>query len=264
MKLTISVLSKPGGRTSNEDAYGVWSTPSACFCVVADGAGGHLGGSAASKLAVKSILEWFSRSGDGAASAVASALKAANQAIVEQQLRSPEVADMRATALVLAVDTVHATACWGHIGDTRLYCFRDQRIVVQTRDHSMVQSMVDAGYLAPQALRAAPSRNVLLRALGDVGNFEPCIEVSPFSMRDGDIFLLCTDGLWEYIDEAQMEQLLRLSQSPQTWLRQLESEVLEHGQAGHDNYSALVIACSESDGPAPITPLREADQTRGH
>jgi serine/threonine protein phosphatase PrpC len=247
MELGIHVLSKPGGRAINEDAYGVWSNSSGCFCVISDGAGGHQGGELASRLAVQNVLEWFYRSPEVGAEALAAALKAANDAIVVEQQRSPGTSDMRATILVLAIDTVHATATWGHIGDTRLYCFRDQRIIVQTRDHSVVQSMVDAGYLGPQDLRASPSRNALLAALGDAENFAPAIEASQFPLRDGDIFLLCTDGFWEYIHEEQMEKSLMQAQSPEAWLCALESEVLERGRADQDNYSALVIACSEPE-----------------
>ena len=247
MELKISVLSKPGGRAVNQDAYGVWSTPGACFCVISDGAGGHPGGEVASKLAVKGVLDWFYQTPDASADAIAAALNSANEAIVDEQRRSSKLSDMRATILVLAVDTVQATARWGHIGDTRLYCFRRERIVAQTRDHSVVQTMVEAGYLEPQDLRASPSRNALLAALGDAEIFEPSIETAQFPVRHGDIFLLCTDGFWEYIDEAQMEQLLVLSLSPEEWLRQLENHVLKHGRADQDNYSALVISCTEPE-----------------
>jgi serine/threonine protein phosphatase PrpC len=247
MELKISVLSKPGGRTINEDAYGVWSNSNACFCVISDGVGGHLGGEVASQLAVKQVLEWFYQTPDTGADTLAAALKSANDAIVDEQRRTAGNSDMRATILVLAVDTAQATARWGHIGDTRLYCFRRKRIIAQTHDHSVVQSMVDAGYLAPEDLRASPRRNALLAALGDAENFEPSIETTQFPVRDGDVFLLCTDGLWEYIDEAQMEQSLALTQSPEAWLRQLESQVLEHGRADQDNYSALVISCTEPE-----------------
>lgn len=254
MELKISVLSKPGGRAVNQDAYGVWSNSSACFCVISDGAGGHAGGEVASKLAVKQVLGWFYQMPDPGAHALAAALKSANDAIVDEQRRSPKFYDMRATVLVLAVDTVHATATWGHIGDTRLYCFRRQHIVAQTRDHSVVQSMVEAGYLEPQDLRASPSRNALLAALGDAKTFEPSIETAQFQVRDGDVFLLCTDGFWEYIDEAQMEQLLVLAQSPEAWLRQLENQVLKHGRANQDNYSALVISCTEPEEETRMQP----------
>lgn len=258
MELEISVLSKPGGRAINEDAYGVWSNASACFCVISDGAGGHLGGEVASRLAVKQVLEWFYRTPEASAEMLAAALKSANDAIVDEQRRSPQTSDMRATILVLAVDTAHATATWGHIGDTRLYCFRRQRIIAQTRDHSVVQSMVDAGYIEQKNLRASPSRNALFAALGDAQTFAPSIEATRFRVQDGDVFLLCTDGFWEYLDEARMEKSLTLAQSPEAWLRQLESEVLEHGRADQDNYSALVVSCTEADEKTQMPSALEA------
>ena len=247
MELQIHVLSKPGGRANNEDAYGVWSNSDACFCAISDGAGGHLAGEVASRLAIKQVLGCFYRTPKTAAETLELALKSANDAIVYEQQQSPETADMRATILVLAIDTANATARWAHIGDTRLYCFRGQRIVAQTRDHSVVQSMVDAGYLEQKNLRAAPRRNALFAALGDAQSFAPSVEQRPFPVRDGDLFLLCTDGFWEYLDEAQMEHWLSLAESPDAWLRQLESEVLKSGRTDQDNYSALVVSCTEAE-----------------
>ncbi|MET0981014.1 MAG: protein phosphatase 2C domain-containing protein [Telluria sp.] len=245
MELAISVLSEAGGRGANEDAYGVWSAAGACFCVLSDGAGGHAAGAAASKLAVESVLDCCRRTPEPAPPVLAAALEQANAALVARRLEAPGRPEMRATVLVLALDTVNATACWAHLGDTRLYCFRGGRIVVQTRDHSVVQGMVEAGYLAPADLRAAPGRNVLLGALGDATNFAPRVQVTPFPLRDGDIFLLCTDGLWEHVDETVMERLLRLAPSAAGWLGSMEQEVLRHAPANADNYSALAVLCRE-------------------
>lgn len=254
MELKISVLSKPGGRPVNEDAYGFWSNHNTCFCVLSDGAGGHKGGEVASKLAVKQVLEWFQHTPKCSAESIAAALQSANNAIVDEQRRSPHFSQMRATILVLAVDTEQATAIWGHIGDTRLYCFRRQRIISQTRDHSVLQSMVDAGYMQPEDLRSSPQRNALLAALGDAESFEPRIESSKLSVCDGDIFFLCTDGFWEYVDEAQMEQTLATAVSPEAWLRQLENQVLERGRPGQDNYSALVVSCKDPEVTRQLCP----------
>ena len=117
-------------------------------------------------------------------------------------------AAMRATATVLAIDTVRHTAVWGHVGDTRLYCFRDGRVVAQTKDHSVVQKMVDAGYLAQNALRESAQRSRLFAALGHDEDFVSTVAAAPFAIEGGDVFLLCTDGFWEYIDEAAMEEAL--------------------------------------------------------
>lgn len=247
MELKISVLSEPGGRAVNEDAYGFWTGNNTCFCVLSDGVGGHHGGDIASRLAVRAVLEWLRQTPVCSAESISVALQAANNAIVDEQRRSPSCSRMRATILVLAIDTGQASAIWGHIGDTRLYCFRRQRIISQTRDHSVLQSMVDAGYLQAKDLRDSPQRNALLAALGDTETFEPCIASSTLPLQDGDIFLLCTDGLWEYVDEAEMEQALATAASPEAWLRQLEHKVLERGRPGQDNYSALVVSCKDAD-----------------
>ncbi|SFG09797.1 Serine/threonine protein phosphatase PrpC [Duganella sp. CF458] len=245
MELTISVLSEPGGRAVNEDAYGCWSSPTACFCVLSDGAGGHKGGAVASRLAVEHALAWFRRCQECSVEGVMKAIAAANTAIVDAQHSMPEYAEMRATIVVLAFDTERRSAIWGHVGDTRLYCFRSRRIVFQTRDHSVLQGMVDAGYMQLEELRSSPQRNVLLAALGDAEALEPCIHPSSFSVCDGDIFLLCTDGFWEHLDERNMEQELHTALSPETWLSQLEGAVRAQGGHLQDNYSALLVACRD-------------------
>jgi serine/threonine protein phosphatase PrpC len=245
MQLEIAALSKTGGRAVNEDACGVWSSPDACFCVLSDGAGGHGGGDVASKLVVSRVLDWFREHPQCSAQTVEAALFAANQAVVESQAKDSRLADMRATVVVLVVDTARGLAIWGHLGDTRLYCFRDHQIVVQTRDHSVVQSMVDAGYIKPSELRGVPQRGRLLAALGDMRHFEPCVEERQFSLYNGDVFLLCTDGCWEYVEEAEMEHTLSGSKSGEEWLRQIEAKVLTLGKLGQDNYSALAVWCSD-------------------
>jgi len=250
MQLEIAALSKPGGRAVNEDACGVWSSPEVCFCVLSDGAGGHGGGDVASKLVVSRVLNWFRQNPQCTADAVETALIAANQAVMESQLSDARLSDMRATVVVLAVDTVRGIAIWGHLGDTRLYCFRDRRIIVQTRDHSVVQNMVDAGYIKQSELRGVPQRGRLLAAMGDEVHFRPCVAKGQFELKPGDVFLLCTDGRWEYVEEDEMEQSLSESKSGEDWLRQIEAKVLSLGKKSQDNYSALAVWCSAPEQSA--------------
>lgn len=247
MELEVLVLSQTGGRAVNEDAGGYWSSNGACFCVLSDGAGGHAGGEVASKLAVQGALGWFRATPDCSPMSVKGALYAANQAIVQEQNGDARLADMRATVVVLAIDTERGLAAWGHLGDTRLYCFRQGRIVTQTRDHSVAQSMVDAGLVRAQDLRTLPGRSQLSGALGDAEQFDPAVVGETLAMRDGDTFLLCTDGLWEYVTESDMERSLAQARTANDWLRALESQVLARSRVGHDNYSALTVWCTEAD-----------------
>ena len=157
----------------------------------------------------------------------------------------PELSDMAATAVVLALDTVRRAASWGHLGDSRLYCFRYGRIVAQTRDDSVVQQMVDAGYLQPHQLRTSPHRNQLLTALGNETSVEPRIIPQDFAVEDGDAFLLCSDGFWEYVPELEMEQTLDEADSVSDWLRAMEDSIIARGRKGQDNYSAIAVWCRD-------------------
>ena len=244
MQLEIAVLSRAGGRRSNQDACGFWSGPGVCFCVVADGAGGHRGGDVASKLVVQETLGWFRERHDCSGVAIEAAMRNANEMVVRTQQTNDEIGDMRTTAVVLAVDFAHGLATWGHLGDSRLYCFRDHEIVAQTRDHSVVQSLVEAGLLDPKDLRTAPDRSKLLAAMGDLDAFEPRVTAEAFPLQDRDKFLLCTDGLWEYVEESELQSTLHDAASAEEWLRLLEARVLARGRKGQDNYSALAVWCS--------------------
>ena len=250
MRLEISVLSKPGGRPCNEDAFGFWASAGVCFCVVCDGAGGQGGGDVASKLAVSTTLAWFQNAQECSGRAIESALGCANRAIMQHQESESRLANMRATAVVLAVDAAHRAAAWGHLGDSRLYCFRAHQVVARTKDHSVVQNLIDAGYMKQEDLRKAENRSRLWAALGQEENFEPAVARSAFTLADGDAFLLCTDGFWEYIEEYEMERALDDAGSAEQWLRAMETQVIGRGGPTQDNYSALAVWCSEPPGDA--------------
>jgi serine/threonine protein phosphatase PrpC len=214
-----------------------------CFCVVADGAGGHRGGDVASKLVVQETLGWFRERHECSGPAIEAAMRNANEKVVSMQQSNDDIGDMRTTAVVLAIDFDSELATWGHLGDSRLYCFRQDRIVVQTRDHSVVQSLVEAGLLEEKDLRTAPDRSKLLAALGDLDSFEPRVASELFPLQDHDKFLLCTDGLWEYVEESELQATLEAAGSAEEWLRLLEGRVLARGRTGQDNYSALAVWC---------------------
>jgi len=247
MKISSDSLTDVGGREHNEDCLGHWSTERFYHCVVADGVGGHGGGDIASHIVVETVLMDLRCITDTqrpvTGERLARSLSLANAAIQEEQGRGDAKCEqMRSTAAVLSIDREHGTAAWAHCGDTRLYCVRDNTIVAQTRDHSLVQAMVETGTLANAAIRQHPQRNILLSALGTV---ECELKISHLNgalpLQEGDVFLLCTDGLWEWIDESAMLALLRDSASPNEWLFKLADQIRKRAKSGNDNFSAYAV-----------------------
>ena len=240
--LDVATLTRRGGRKHNEDACGHWHSPSHLCCVMADGAGGHGGGDKASKLAVGNILEVFA-AGPGIAPALVERLIAgANRSIIDHRADDRTVRNMYTTVVVLAADLPSGRVVWGHCGDSRLYAFRAGRIAARTRDHSLVQSLVDGGMLAPEEMRSHPQRSELLSALGvEVEDLQVAVSAEAWHLQPGDVFFLCTDGLWEYVDDAQLEASLAAAADPLAWLHALEQRVLEAAvkKPRHDNFTAL-------------------------
>ena len=248
MQMELATLSRRGGRNYNEDACGHWHSDSHLCCVVADGAGGHGGGDKASKLAVQFILGAFAASPDGSAEAIRAVIMATNRSIIQHRADERALQNMHSTVVALFIDLEANVATWGHCGDSRLYVFRGGRIAARTRDHSLVQSLVDGGMLAAEDMRSHPQRSELLSALG-VGEEDLQMSVSTQAWRveAGDVFLLCTDGLWEYVEDSRLEGALSQAVSPHTWLRDLEQDVLKGAshKPRHDNFTALAVWVSE-------------------
>lgn len=241
MDLTIAVLSKQGGRQLNEDACGYWTSERACCCVVSDGLGGYQGGQIASQAVVSTILAEFSERPGISPDVLSNLLAHANQSLLEKKRGTPLLAEMRATVVLLAIDFTRGQTNWAHLGDSRLYVFRQGHILHRTVDHSYLQNMVTLGHLEESQLREHPMRNLLLGALGSTDEYTPSIQSTPRSVLNGDTFLLCTDGFWQMLDETDMARTLATAASVEDWLAAMETLLLMRVQAGHDNYSALAI-----------------------
>lgn len=247
MQVDIAVLSEAGGREVNEDALGHASSGAFCCFVLADGAGGHGCGDVASKVVVRTVLDRFRQAPGGSAETVSLLLDAANRAVVTEQEKIAEQRDMRATVAVLLLDLENHGAIWGHVGDSRIYTFRHGSLLVQTRDHSVVQSMVDAGFLTPESVRTNPKRSVLTAAMGDAAGCRPAIPEAPLALSGDEVFLLCSDGFWEYVEEHVLETELGQAVGPAAWLQALEGELLRKVRPEHDNYSVIAIWLSSQE-----------------
>jgi PPM family protein phosphatase len=245
MELLTASVSEAGGRSRNEDAFGQWRHASLFAGVVADGAGGHGGGDTASRIAVDAVLAELTRvaraGGELTGPNLLRVLLRANDAIIDAQEHDSALAHMRSTALVLGIDEAAGLASWAHCGDTRLYCFRRGATVVQTQDHSLVQSMIDANLIEPCDVRGHPRRNVLFSALGTADDLSISSSGDPFPIAEGDAFLLCTDGFWEYVDETTMIDAIHHAQTPAQWLDAMVARLRETARPNHDNFTASAV-----------------------
>ena len=241
MEIQIAVMSKQGGRERNEDACGYWSDGGPICCVLSDGAGGHGGGDVASRIAVETVMRCFAANPDCSVQAVGELINQANHDVIQGQAGGDRLRDMRATLVALAIDPVAALAVWGHVGDSRLYIFRDGYVMSRTKDHSLVQSMVDAGFADPSKLRGSPERSVLIASLGGDDGYEHDVLANPVALQGGDAFLLCSDGFWDYVNERTMEATLQRVGTPEQWLEEMERSVASPPRPGQDNYSALAL-----------------------
>lgn len=241
---TYACTTNDGNREINEDSLiALEKDGMGCF-VVADGLGGHDLGEVASKLAVESFFDAFTLYKGEVSEADflnETFLKAQQRIVEEQDVRhAPDKMKTTCVALMLTGEK----AVWGHVGDSRLYAFKRNKVKTHTLDHSVPQMLVMAGDIKEKQIRNHPDRNRLLRVLGIPWDRSMQEISEPQSAGDFQAFLLCTDGFWELVDEKTMCKLLKKSASVSEWLEAMKSEVEKNG-AGHDmdNYTALAIWC---------------------
>lgn len=260
LALQVEMLSECGGRQYNEDACGHWRSPRQLCAVLADGAGGHGGGDIASRLTVRELVGRFAAQPTTHGSELATLLRTVNDAMIDQRVPGTSRQDMHSTVVCVVVDVVDGQVHWAHAGDSRLYWFRAGHLLQRTNDHSLVQTLVDAGLLAQDKLRSHPQRSELRSALGVARD---ALEVDSAdgaqTLAPGDVLLLCTDGLWEYLDDATFERLLDETGSPRAWLDALGAEVnrAAYDKASHDNFTAIAIWAASDDDTTLIRPLEE-------
>lgn len=240
-----SYITETGRRQRNEDACGYWSSDEGCCWVVSDGAGGHGSGDKASRLVVSAVLENFSASPVVSEDRVVSLLEAAHAAVMDEKRANPDGDDMHATVAIVLIDASTRSAVWGHVGDSRVYLFRDRVLAHQTRDHSLVQGMIDAGYGSTEMIRTHPQRSLLTSAIGNSGELALSVSGSPVVIEEGDAFLMCTDGWWEYVDEKTMENLLQNSETAEEWLHMMALKVKQSENDKSDNYTAMTIQAGD-------------------
>lgn len=246
MRITSCGITDVGvKRTNNEDNYLI--NDELGLYVVCDGMGGHVGGEFASAIAVNTVEEVLASlettpeieaaADDGPIEVMRErlryAVRLAGKRIHEKATLEPEYKGMGTTCLALVVDGANAFVA--HVGDSRGYLVRDGRIEQLTEDHSLVNERIRAGLLTPEQARNHKLKNIITRSLGYTEDVE--IDIQVRAVRRNDRFLLCSDGLSNLVDPAEMGEILRGS-GPQDAARRLVHLACERG--GDDNITAIV------------------------
>lgn len=220
--------------------------------VVADGMGGHAGGDVASAIAIQSIahVDRAFDSVDEAESVLRAALLEANGELAESVFQHPELTGMGTT--VSGVVRVGDRLALAHIGDSRIYRWRDGELTQITKDHTFVQRLVDSGRITAEEAAVHPRRSVLMRVLGDV-DLNPEIDTDIVETQPGDRWLLCSDGLSGFVSDERVAELLVEHPDATAAVEALIDESLDEGAP--DNVTVVIVDIDEgptSSAPQPV------------
>ena len=253
MQFTIFQESLKGSRRVNQDRLAYTFSRDALLMVVADGMGGHAGGEIAAQIAVRLMVERFQAEAQPSLSDplafLEQTLLRAHEALGAYARRFDMVETPRTTCVSCIVQA--GVAHWANVGDSRLYLFRDGRLVSRTRDQSKVQFMIDQGKLSEAQALVHPDRNKIFSCLG--GIVPPLIDLSrPRPLRERDVIVMCTDGLWAAIPRERLGRMLAdapiLVVGPE-----LMRDAEQRGGPDGDNLSAIIMRWGSQAGEEPTT-----------
>ncbi len=215
-------------RPTNQDSYyvdadGLWA-------VVADGMGGHNGGEMASSMAVEIIRGVMESGGE-----MKTAVENANRQIFEKSLSEPKLAGMGTTVVLCRIDN-GKTASFSHVGDSRAYLLNYGVLKQITKDHSIVQQLIESGTITKDQAKYHPQRNLITRAVGTEKDIN--IDFNRVNLAPGDVILICSDGLCAYVDESKISEIIRTTDGDETVGKLIEA-ANENG--GKDNVTVVLI-----------------------
>lgn len=237
-------------RTAQEDSHGIATlTPNGDVFVVCDGMGGHVGGKQASSIAVKSIIDYLKKEKyPQPIQALNDALQFANMQILAYANEHPELKGMGTTACIVLMQDSEAYIA--HVGDSRIYLYlgKERKLHRITKDHSYVQTLVDAGQITDEEAEHHSNKNRILKALGIKTDLVPSFD--RLCPKNGDVFLICSDGLSGMISDSTMSNILTEDLSIAEKGETLISLALKAG--GLDNITLELIQITNSPHPKSI------------
>lgn len=227
-------------RKSNQDYTATFTNQkNQLLALLADGMGGHQAGDIASRQAVEEIgIAWEATTIDDSEKAVQwflQHIQQANQRIFEKGQSQPTLSGMGTTLEVVTLLDNHLALA--HVGDSRIYLFREQRLIALTEDHSLVNALLKSGEITQEMAENHPRKNIITRSLGMPGSLE--VDVAIHKIEDQDQLLLCSDGLTNMVSEPKIAQILLEAASLQDASQRLIDEA--NAKGGLDNITVLLI-----------------------
>jgi PPM family protein phosphatase len=231
-------------RDNNEDAFIAEKILDGRYimaCVI-DGVGGYEGGEIAAKITRDTILHYLSIPSGDVTTMMKEAFKVANEKIAEEKFKNSDYANMACVATMAMVDLKNRKFYYAHVGDTRLYLFRDNSLVKITSDHSFVGFLEDSGRLSEEEAMNHPKRNEINKALGfnqQIGGDEEFIETGESPFLAGDTLLVCSDGLSDMVSNAELTAILSRSTTLEVKCNELIAAANKNG--GKDNITVVLV-----------------------
>lgn len=227
-------------RKSNQDYTATFTNQkNQLLALLADGMGGHQAGDIASRQAVEEIgIAWEATMIDDSEKAVQwflQHIQQTNQRIFEKGQSQPTLSGMGTTLEVVTILDNHLALA--HVGDSRIYLFREQRLIALTEDHSLVNALLKSGEITQEMAQNHPRKNIITRSLGMPGSLE--VDVAIHKIEDHDQLLLCSDGLTNMVSEPKITQILLEAASLQDASQRLIEEA--NAKGGLDNITVLLI-----------------------
>ncbi len=229
-------------REVNEDYFGSFHGSYGVLLVVCDGMGGHKGGEIASRLSVETIKNHFELLADeyNPREELFTALQKANTTLLESAKVDSSLADMGSTAVITLFK--NGSAFTANLGDSRIYLIRGDKINQLTKDHSLVQQMIDSDLITEEDAKIHPKKNVITKSLGIQYEAEPDLG-EPILVADNDIFILCTDGLTSYVNDREIMSTAIECSSQEASNKLVE---LANERGGGDNITVQIARVSSS------------------
>ena len=227
-------------RSENEDSFSNISLGDLDFFIVADGMGGHSKGDVASKLAAKLFIKYIKEadidSYDSYIKLQEEAIFYANEEIYKLSLEEGDI-KMGTTVVCLCIDYKNKLYHLTHLGDSRAYIYRNETLTQLTRDHSLVNDLLDSGSLTEDEAENFANKSTITRAVGVSDKIKP--ESRSLDMKDSDILLMVTDGLTNEVSDVEIEAIIANNSTADKISSSLVDLAIKNG--GHDNITVTTI-----------------------